>query len=186
METFGQPVRFQPVERLREKELALRLRLIAEELQELGEAFGIIVKIDVESGDTDDLLTINKYEALDALTDLRYVVYGAFHTLGLANAADPAFDEVQRSNMSKGRKCEPCRGTGIVGEHTLDEGPTTHACDKCNGYGVLPSFNEHGKILKGPHYFKPDLVKVMSELYPPRPAPDAVNLGGPDGMTISR
>ena len=44
---------------------------------------------------------------------------------------DKCFDEVQRSNMSK-----------------LDE----------NG---KPIFNEHGKVLKGPDYFKPNLEKFI-------------------------
>ena len=44
---------------------------------------------------------------------------------------DKCFDEVQRSNMSK-----------------LDE----------NG---KPIFNEHGKVLKGPNYFKPNLEKYI-------------------------
>lgn len=44
---------------------------------------------------------------------------------------DKCFNEVQRSNMSK-----------------LDE----------NG---KPIFNEHGKVLKGPNYFKPNLEKFI-------------------------
>tara|TARA_A100001015_G_scaffold132057_1_gene146579 strand:- start:198 stop:569 length:372 start_codon:yes stop_codon:yes gene_type:complete len=44
---------------------------------------------------------------------------------------DKCFDEVQKSNMSK-----------------LDE----------NG---KPIFNEQGKVLKGPHYFKPNLEKFI-------------------------
>ena len=44
---------------------------------------------------------------------------------------DKCFDEVQRSNMSK-----------------LDE----------NG---KPIFNEYGKVLKGPNYFKPDLGRYV-------------------------
>jgi predicted HAD superfamily Cof-like phosphohydrolase len=44
---------------------------------------------------------------------------------------DKCFDEVQRSNMSK-----------------LDE----------NG---KPIFNEYGKVLKGPNYFKPNLEKFV-------------------------
>ena len=44
---------------------------------------------------------------------------------------DKCFDEVQRSNMSK-----------------LDE----------NG---KPLFNENGKVLKGPNYFKPNLEKLI-------------------------
>ena len=45
---------------------------------------------------------------------------------------DKCFDEVQNSNMSK-----------------LDE----------NG---KPIYNEHGKVMKGPNYFKPDLSKFVS------------------------
>ena len=45
---------------------------------------------------------------------------------------DKCFEEVQNSNMSK-----------------LDE----------NG---KPIYNEHGKVMKGPNYFKPDLLKFIS------------------------
>ena len=45
---------------------------------------------------------------------------------------DMCFEEVQNSNMSK-----------------LDE----------NG---KPIYNEHGKVMKGPNYFKPDLSKFVS------------------------
>ena len=45
---------------------------------------------------------------------------------------DKCFEEVQNSNMSK-----------------LDE----------NG---KPIYNEHGKVMKGPNYFKPDLSKYVS------------------------
>ena len=45
---------------------------------------------------------------------------------------DQCFEEVQNSNMSK-----------------LDE----------NG---KPIYNEHGKVMKGPNYFKPDLSKFVS------------------------
>ena len=45
---------------------------------------------------------------------------------------DKCFEEVQNSNMSK-----------------LDE----------NGE---PIYNEHGKVMKGPNYFKPDLSKFVS------------------------
>ena len=45
---------------------------------------------------------------------------------------DKCFDEVQNSNMSK-----------------LDQ----------NG---IPIYNEHGKVMKGPNYFKPDLSKFVN------------------------
>ena len=45
---------------------------------------------------------------------------------------DKCFDEVQRSNMSK---------LGADGK---------------------PIYNEHGKVMKGPNYFKPDLGKIVA------------------------
>ena len=45
---------------------------------------------------------------------------------------DKCFEEVQNSNMSK-----------------LDE-------------NAKPIYNEHGKVMKGPNYFKPDLSKFVS------------------------
>ena len=45
---------------------------------------------------------------------------------------DKCFDEVQNSNMSK-----------------LDE-------------DGKPIYNEHGKVMKGPNYFKPDLKKILT------------------------
>ena len=46
---------------------------------------------------------------------------------------DKCFDEVQRSNMSKLSK------------------------------GGKPIYNEHGKVMKGPDYFKPDLSKFITK-----------------------
>ena len=68
-------------------------------------------------------------EAIDALTDILYVTYGAGHSFGIN--LDACFEEVQRSNMSK-----------------LDD----------NG---KPIYNEAGKVMKGPKYFKPDLNKFL-------------------------
>ena len=45
---------------------------------------------------------------------------------------DDCFGEVQRSNMSK------------------------------LGNDGKPIYNEHGKVMKGPNYFKPDLKKILS------------------------
>lgn len=63
----------------------LRVRLLQEELEEYREA--------AERG---DLLHV-----ADALTDLLYVLLGAFVTHGLQDVAQELFDEVHRSNMSK-------------------------------------------------------------------------------------
>ena len=77
-----------------EKTNALRINLLAEELDELKEA--------LEEGDL--------VETLDALIDLQYVLDGAFLSFGLQNVKETAFNEVHRSNMSKlGEDAKPIR-----------------------------------------------------------------------------
>ena len=112
MTTFGQEVKNKP-NLSSEKINNLRISLINEELEEFKEA--------IKNNDLK--------EAIDALTDILYVTYGAGHAFGVN--LDECFDEVQRSNMSK-----------------LDE-------------DGKPIYNEAGKVMKGPSYFKPDLSKFI-------------------------
>jgi len=112
MRTFGQEVKTQ-TSLSSEKINKLRIDLINEELEELKEA--------IKNNDLK--------EAVDALTDILYVTYGAGHAFGVD--LDKCFDEVQRSNMSK------------LGEDGK------------------PIYNESGKVMKGPKYFKPDLSKFI-------------------------
>lgn len=83
-ETFKQPVIDKPSIPSPDR-CQLRFDLIQEELNELKEAY-----------EANDIVAV-----ADALTDLRYVVYGSFLEFGLGAAAEDLFDEVQRSNMSK-------------------------------------------------------------------------------------
>ena len=112
MKTFGQEVKNKPGFSS-EKINNLRISLINEELEELKQAMK-----------NNDLK-----EAVDALTDILYVTYGAGHAFGVN--LDKCFDEVQKSNMSK------------LGEDGK------------------PIYNEAGKVMKGPSYFKPDLSKFI-------------------------
>jgi len=112
MKTFGQEVKNKPG-LSSEKINNLRISLINEELEEFKEA--------IKNNDLK--------EAIDALTDILYVAYGAGHAFGVN--LDECFDEVQRSNMSK---------LGVDGK---------------------PIYNEAGKVMKGPSYFKPDLSKFI-------------------------
>ena len=82
MKTFGQEVKNKP-SLSSEKINNLRISLINEELEELKQA--------VKNNDLK--------EAVDALTDILYVTYGAGHAFGVN--LDKCFDEVQKSNMSK-------------------------------------------------------------------------------------
>ncbi|MFA5592162.1 MAG: nucleoside triphosphate pyrophosphohydrolase family protein [Micavibrio sp.] len=76
-------------------------------------------------------------ETLDALVDLQYVLDGAFLSFGMQGVKEAAFDEVHRSNMSKlGEDGKPIRREG------------------------------DGKVLKGPHYFAPDLAKFVKRDVP--------------------
>tara|TARA_B100000214_G_scaffold354043_1_gene310573 strand:- start:630 stop:1001 length:372 start_codon:yes stop_codon:yes gene_type:complete len=112
MKTFGQEVKSKPA--LSSKKINdLRIELINEELEEFKEA--------VKNNDLK--------EAVDALTDILYVTYGAGHAFGVN--LDKCFDEVQKSNMSK------------------------------LGNDGKPIYNENGKVMKGPNYFKPDLSKFI-------------------------
>ena len=112
MKTFGQEVKLN-ASFYSDKINTLRIDLIEEELKELKDA---IKKKDLK-------------EAVDALTDILYVTYGAGHAFGVN--LDKCFEEVQKSNMSK------------LGD---------------NG---KPIFNENGKVMKGPNYFKPNLDKFL-------------------------
>ena len=114
-ETYGLPVLSAP-DISDEKTNTLRINLLAEELDELKEALA--------AGDM--------VEVLDALTDLQYVLDGAYLSFGLQDKKEAAFAEVHASNMSK------------LGE---DGKPIRRESD--------------GKVLKGPNYFKPDLVQFI-------------------------
>ena len=70
---------------------SLRISLLQEELDELRSALGENDKVAV----------------LDALSDLQYVLDGAYHCFGLAKYKSEAFKEVHRANMSKLKEGRP-------------------------------------------------------------------------------
>lgn len=92
-----QACREKPTAQIGDKEIELRLDLIAEELIELASACGVRVEIQTVF----KYPTVNLVEVLDALTDLRYVIYGTYLSFGLARVSTNAFNEVHASNMSK-------------------------------------------------------------------------------------
>jgi predicted HAD superfamily Cof-like phosphohydrolase len=118
-EVFGAPVKNRPD--ISDKALnELRIRLLQEELDEL--------KAALEAGDI--------VETLDALTDLQYVLDGAYLSFGLHEIKNAAFEEVQRANMSK------------LGE---DGKPVLRESDR--------------KVLKGPNYRAPDIKAVYQRFF---------------------
>jgi hypothetical protein len=133
MMACGQTVRQQPVSSgLSANERMLRIRLLLEEVHELADAIGVSFRLpELHSGVTEEY-PIREVCALDALTDITYVLLGTYHTLGLGALAVPAFDEVHSSNMSK-----------------IDQDGTVHRRDD-------------GKILKPDTYRPADLKKVLT------------------------
>ena len=73
-------------------------------------------------------------EIADALGDMLYILCGTIISHGFQNKIEELFDEIQRSNMSK---------LGSDGK---------------------PIYREDGKVLKGPHYFKPNIEKILKEI----------------------
>lgn len=120
--TYGQPAPEKP-QMLPTSRMGLRLGLIEEETVELRNALA-----------TNDLV-----ETVDAAIDILYVTFGLLVEMGID--AQPLFDEVQRSNLSK---------LGADGKPILSRGETI------DGFPA-------DKVLKGPNYFKPDLRRVLRE-----------------------
>lgn len=141
--TSGHPIRETP-QLIPRAEAALTVRLIKEELSELEDA--IIV---------DDLL-----EVADALTDIQYLVNGAFLRFGLAGLKEKLFDEVQRSNMSK--FCT----TKEEAEKAVDDATTQDGSQwyyESVGRKYVLYRNSDDKIMKGPNYSKPNLNTILDE-----------------------
>jgi predicted HAD superfamily Cof-like phosphohydrolase len=70
-------------------------------------------------------------EVADALGDMLYILCGTIIEHGMQDKIEAVFEEIQRSNMSK------------LG----DDGQ--------------PIYREDGKVLKGPHYFKPNIQEIL-------------------------
>ncbi|MBI9042599.1 nucleoside triphosphate pyrophosphohydrolase family protein [Lutibacter sp.] len=72
-------------------------------------------------------------EVADALGDMLYILCGTILEHGMQHKIEEVFNEIQRSNMSK---------LGANGK---------------------PIYREDGKVMKGPNYFKPNILAVISK-----------------------
>jgi predicted HAD superfamily Cof-like phosphohydrolase len=72
-------------------------------------------------------------EVADALGDMLYILCGTIIEHGMQDKITAVFDEIQRSNMSK------------LGEDGK------------------PIYREDGKVLKGPNYFKPNILEILEQ-----------------------
>jgi len=72
-------------------------------------------------------------EVADALGDMLYILCGTIIEHGMQYKIEEVFNEIQRSNMSK------------LGEDGK------------------PIYREDGKVLKGPNYFKPNIIEILDK-----------------------
>lgn len=120
----------------------LRICLISEELDELKEAIK-----------NNDLV-----EALDALCDIMYVLNGTILEFGFQNIFDTAFNEVQRSNMSKACSSED------EAKQTLEhykEKDGTEGYYKQDGDKWLVYRKSDNKVLKNKFYSGANLEQFL-------------------------
>lgn len=139
-ETFGHPVAeiLNPgTKKLRE----LRVNLIAEELTELCEALGVCLHINRVDGEYQVSVLA---EAEDSEVDI----------VETADALGDLDYVVQGANLV----------FGIPSEKVLDEIQDSNM-SKADEDGK-PILREDGKILKGPNYFKPDILQVLQKHEP--------------------
>ena len=72
-------------------------------------------------------------EVADALGDMLYILCGTILEHGMQYKIEEIFNEIQRSNMSK------------------------------LGKDGKPIYREDGKVLKGPNYFKPNILEILEK-----------------------
>tara|TARA_R110000772_G_scaffold95789_1_gene194138 strand:- start:8390 stop:8914 length:525 start_codon:yes stop_codon:yes gene_type:complete len=161
-ETFNHPVH-ETIEDRNHKLRELRLKLLYEEIEELSNAMGTdgtLHKLCKETiGKPINNILYDKTESLDALCDIQYVLSGAVLSMGYTKVFDPAFLEVQRSNMSK--MCstmEQAEDTVKYYKEERNEPLDITITEKEDGFIVV---REDGKILKNKYYSPADLKQFI-------------------------
>lgn len=113
-----------------------------EQIREFEKAFGInpesqsaMTKFNLLLEELEEYVAAAKandhVEVADAITDILYIAFGFVTKHNLDDKMEALFDEVHASNMSK---------LGTNGK---------------------PIYREDGKVLKGPDYFRPNLVDIL-------------------------
>lgn len=120
----------------------LRVRLIAEELDELKEAIA-----------ENDIVGI-----ADALCDIQYVLSGAVLEFGLAHRFKDLFDEVQRSNMSKA--CKTVEEAEATIEYFRNEKGEECHYERAGDLYLVYRTNDR-KTMKSINYSPADLAGVL-------------------------
>jgi predicted HAD superfamily Cof-like phosphohydrolase len=121
----------------------LRVSLLEEELEELKKA--------ITDGDI--------VEVLDALADLQYILAGTVLEFGMKDIFQEAFNEVQRSNMSK--FCEVTSDARESVNKYYDKGVEAYY-KKVGDLHVVYRIRDN-KILKGRHFTEPKLKALLKK-----------------------
>ncbi len=140
-QTFRHPIVAEPAIPAPER-CALRVSLIAEELEELKEA--------IQQGDL--------VEVADALCDIQYVLSGAVLEFGLGDKFVELFNEVQRSNMSKA--CKNIEEAEATMQHYKDKDGTESYYKEADGLYLVYRKSDN-KTLKSVNYSPADLKTIL-------------------------
>lgn len=101
------------------------------------EAHKLKLRFDLMAEENEEYLEAAKnndlVEVADALGDMLYILCGTILEHGMQYKIEEVFNEIQRSNMSK------------LGEDGN------------------PIYREDGKVMKGPNYFKPNILKILND-----------------------
>jgi predicted HAD superfamily Cof-like phosphohydrolase len=148
----------------------LRARLVFEEALEFVRACGCTVALDGEAAVVDRISVVDDpagtpdlVEYVDGCIDQLVVTYGARNAAGVR--VQPAWDEVQRSNMSKAwPHCSQC---DAVLELSADGDPVHPGAAPEHSDAWSPVVRIHkredGKVVKSPTYSPANIRRVLEE-----------------------
>jgi len=141
---MGKPNNYEPIIPER-KEWEFVYNFILEELEEYKKA--------CEEG--------NIVEVLDALLDITYVSVANGALLhGIADKIQPAYQEVQASNLSKACKTEEEAKATVI-QRSKEQGEECHY-EKVGEYYIVYRTRDR-KVMKALNYFRPDLTKFFTK-----------------------
>ena len=152
----------------------LRARLVFEEALEFVKGCGCTIQLTAahatDAAVIDEIKVVlnadgipDLVEYVDGCIDQLVVTYGALNAVGVRS--QPAWDEVQRSNMSKAwPHCSVCdavleRGADAELVHPGDDG----AHGGCWSAVLKLHKREDGKVVKSPTYWPADIKRVIEE-----------------------
>ena len=170
MKQFDQQVKDSP-EMPDAKTRLLRARLVFEEALEFVKSCGCTVALNENAAPVTDNISVvpdpngipDLTEYVDGCVDQLVVTYGALNAAGVK--VEPAWDEVQRSNMSKAwPHCSVCDAVLVAGAGTELVHPENAGAHNGEWRVVLKVHKrEDGKFIKAPTYSPADLKRVIEE-----------------------